>query len=173
MSNHHLSCVGCPRQYSASIPCSNFSWSTTRPLPSYSFSNYETEVFVQLDLFHSPGQKHLFEVACAFLATWQKKSPDRSIGISFKSINSSWPSDTMKRCRSGSTLVQVMACYLWHQTITWINVDLLWLGFCSMHMRSISRKRLEIAINTTRLKIKLLGKLPHLPWVNTLSPMNR
>ena len=51
-------------------------------------------------------------------------------------FNSLWPSDAIWRCRSGSTLAQVMACCLTTPAISWINVDLSSVRSNDIHLRA-------------------------------------
>ena len=68
-------------------------------------------------------------------------------------INSLWPSDTIWRQRSGSTLTQVMA---WCQAITWTNVDWSSAKSSDSHIRAISQQIPQPSITKICLKIACL-----------------
>ena len=51
-------------------------------------------------------------------------------------LNSLWPSEAIRRQRSGSTLAQVFAFSWRHQAITWINVDWSSVKSSDIHIRT-------------------------------------
>ena len=68
-------------------------------------------------------------------------------------VNSLWPSDTICRPRSGSTLVQVMACCLTAKVITW-TTDHQWSPVT--YIRASSQEMPQSSITKIRLKIACL-----------------
>ena len=82
-------------------------------------------------------------------------------------INSLGPSDAIWRCRSGSTLAQVMACCLWHQAITWTNVVLSSVRSIDIHMRTTWPWTPQPSITNITLKItsKFSFKSSSVQWV--------
>ena len=70
-------------------------------------------------------------------------------------VNLLWPIDTIWRQRSGSTLTRVMTCCLmiWHQAITWTNVDLSSAKSSEIHLVVVSRDILQPSITKISLKI--------------------
>ena len=86
-------------------------------------------------------------------------------------FNSLWPSDTLWRQRSGSTLAQVMVVAWRHQAITWTNVDWSSVKSSDIHIRTISQEMPEPSITKVRLKItlKILFRFPRGQWVNTMT----
>ena len=95
-------------------------------------------------------------------------------------INSLRPSDPIWRHKSGSTLTQVMACCLTAPSHYMNQVDLSsvrssgihhdfpLLGFCGIHMRTISHWMPPLLFSIMSLKIMILTFLPHTPGVNEL-----
>ena len=107
--------------------------------------------------------------------------------------NSLWPSDAIRRHRSGSTLAQVMACcltapshylnqcwlviskVLWHwsewrhQAITWTNVDLSSVRSCDIDLRAISWETPKPLITKFDLKIPQLIFHFNLPGANEIN----
>ena len=79
-------------------------------------------------------------------------------------INSLWHSDTTWTYRFGSTLVQVMACFLTapshYLNRCWLSL----LRFCSIHRGRFSQGVPKLLL----YKITLLKSLPHLPGVSEL-----
>ena len=69
---------------------------------------------------------------------------------------------------SGSTLIHVMACCLWHQAITWTNVDLPSKTFCGIHLRAIWQEVLMNLIRNPCSKITISRLLSHLLGTNEL-----
>ena len=78
-------------------------------------------------------------------------------------IISLWPSDTIWRVRSRSTLVQVVLVASWYQSIAIINIDVSPKMFCSVHLRAISP---ENALKSIVMYVRSLhlGNVVH--WVN-------
>ena len=64
-------------------------------------------------------------------------------------LNSLWPSATIWRCRTESTLTQVMA---WCRQY-WINIDLLPVRSNNIHLRAISQEKPRPSITKISLKI--------------------
>ena len=81
-------------------------------------------------------------------------------------FNSLWPSDTIWRHESGSTLAQVMA---WrHQAITWTNVDLSSVRSCGIHLSAILQEIRQQSVTEISLKIAYLNFCSNPPGVNEL-----
>ena len=83
-------------------------------------------------------------------------------------VNSLWPSDTICRHRSGSTLVQVMACSWRHQATTWTNVDLLLVRSSDNHPRAISGEKPQPSLSKISLRITFLKSHSSFPGGNEL-----
>ena len=91
----------------------------------------------------------------------------------FYDFNLLWPSDTIWRHGSGSTLAQLMACCWWHQAITWTHVDLSWVRFSNIRLWTISQETPQPSITKISLKnylSKIAYKSPRGQWVNSLAP---
>ena len=83
-------------------------------------------------------------------------------------FNSLWPSNTIRRQGTESTLAQVMACCL---TAPSLYLNQYWLSAvrsCGIHQSALSWEDLKIPINKTRLKIKFLELHSDLPGANEL-----
>ena len=80
--------------------------------------------------------------------------------------NSLWPSDTIWRQRSRSTLSLVAR---WHQAIAWSNMDLSLLMYDGNTMRGISQEIHQPSITKSRLKMTHLREIsfksPRGQWV--------
>ena len=77
---------------------------------SYLFSNLQSrrdsgEIIVYLPVLSSNAKQRLVLLSCFLCSPWGSYSI-------WNPVNSLWPSDTIWRQRSGSTLAQVMACCL-------------------------------------------------------------
>ena len=83
-------------------------------------------------------------------------------------FNSLWPSDAIWWQGSRSTLVQVMACCLTAQTITWTNVELSSLWSSDVHLRAISFEISQPSVTKISLKIYFLRFYWNLPGANEL-----
>ena len=94
--------------------------------------------------------------------------PVRLPSTSSCDINPLWSSDAIWRQGSRWTLVQVMACCLRHQAITWTNVDLSSMRSLGIHLRALSLDTVKIPVNKTRSKIAVLKWQPGLPGANEL-----
>ena len=85
-------------------------------------------------------------------------------------INSLWPSDAIWRHRSGSTLAQVMACYL---TAPSHYLNQCWLIISKIQCHSsegnFERDALAIILTKVTLKITSLKFHPNLPGANELT----
>ena len=84
-------------------------------------------------------------------------------------INSLWPSDTIWRQISGSTLAQVMGCCWRHPAITWTNVDLSSVKFSDIHIRAISQEMPRPSITKICLKITCLKLHSNFPGTKELT----
>ena len=77
-------------------------------------------------------------------------------------FNSMWPSDTIWRHKSGSTVA-------WqHQAITWTNVDLSWVRSSGLHLRAILQETPQPSVTKISLKITYLKFCSNLPGANEL-----
>ena len=88
-------------------------------------------------------------------------------------INTLWPSDTIWREKSRSTLAQVIAWCLTHQAITWTNID--WTSAKSsdidIHIGAISQEMPHPSITEICLKITRLKFQSNFPGANELSTL--
>ena len=84
-------------------------------------------------------------------------------------VNSLWPSGTIWRQGFESTLAQVMACCLWHQAITWTNVDLSSVRSSDIHLRVVSQKIPQPSVTKISLKTAYLKFHSNHPGVNELT----
>ena len=92
-----------------------------------------------------------------------------SVHIVSTSINSLWPSDTIWRQRSGSTLAQVMACCL---TAPSHYLNQCWLMSSDIHIRPILQEMPQPSITKTRSKITYLKFHSNFPGANVLRLMS-
>ena len=69
------------------------------------------------------------------------------------SFNSLGPGDAIWQQRSGSKLVQVMACCWRHQAITWTNIDWSSMKSSDIHIGAISQQMPQSSITKICLKI--------------------
>ena len=87
-----------------------------------------SEILIEIQTF-SQQKKHLKMAS----AKWRLFR----LGLNSFSL---WPSDTIWRQKSGSTLAQVMACAWGHQAITRTNVDWSSVKSSDIHIRAISQE---------------------------------
>ena len=76
--------------------------------------------------------------------------PVRLPSTSSCDIKPLWSSDAIWLQGSRWTLVQVMACCLRHQAITWTSVDLSSMRSLGIHLRALSLDTVKITVNKTR-----------------------
>ena len=72
------------------------------------------------------------------------------------------------------TLAQLMTCCLmWHQAITWTNVDISAVKSCGIHLRTISQEMLKISTLDMGLEITncRYSHIPQGQWINTYIDM--
>ena len=79
-----------------------------------------------------------------------------------------WPSDAIWWHRYGSTLAQVIACFLTAPS-HYLNQCWFISRFSGIHMRAITQEILIISVWRTNLKITSLKLLPNATWANKLN----
>ena len=90
-----------------------------------------------------------------------------NIQTSEYNINSFWPSDTIWRHRSWSTLAQVMACCLTAPS-HYLNQCWLIVKSSDIHIRAISQEMSQLSVTTTRLKITYIKFHSNFPGTNEI-----
>ena len=80
--------------------------------------------------------------------------------------NTLWLSDAIWRQRAGSTPAKVM---VWHQAITWTNVDLSLVRSNDIHLKAISQQDTSYINHQDYLESYLFKSYSNFPGVNDLS----
>ena len=83
-------------------------------------------------------------------------------------VNLLWPRDTIWWHKSGSALVQVMACCLQHQAITWTNVELSSVRSNDIDLSAILQETLQPSVTEISLKITYIQFCSNLLGANEL-----
>ena len=112
-------------------------------------------------LVHNTKSDMLTPVECIIILVAQRQ--DHFEDVPHFHLNSLWPSDTICRQRSGSTLAQAMACCL---TAPSHSLNQCWLIISEIFWHSQWVHKLLFCIMS--LKIILLKYLKHLPGANEL-----